>query len=71
MFVSFESVVKRVLSHVLRGDGSTATGRLFHQGEFVPTRFLAALDQQQIAWMSEARPGEGSGGACITSYRTS
>jgi hypothetical protein len=37
----------------------------------VPTRFLAALDQQQIAWMSEARPGETPGGACITSYRTS
>ena len=71
MFVSFESVVKRVLSRALRGDGNTATGRLFHPREFVPTRFLAALDQQQIAWMSEARPGETPGGACITSYRTS
>jgi hypothetical protein len=31
----------------------------------------SALDQQQIACMSEARPGETPGGACITSYRTS
>jgi glutamate/tyrosine decarboxylase-like PLP-dependent enzyme len=38
----------------------------------VPTRFLAALHQQQIAWMSEARLGDTPVvRACITSYRTS
>ncbi len=37
----------------------------------VPAQFLAALHQQQIAWMSEARVGETPVvRACITSFRT-
>jgi hypothetical protein len=37
-----------------------------------PGKFLAALHEQQIAWMSEARPGGTHVvRACVTSYRTS
>jgi hypothetical protein len=40
-------------------------------GTHVPARFLAALHQRQIAWMSEARIGETPVvRACITSFRT-
>ena len=39
--------------------------------KFEPGKFLAALHQRQIAWMSEARPGGTPVvRACITSYRT-
>jgi len=35
------------------------------------TRFLAALSQRQIAWMSEVRLAAASRpSACVTSYRT-
>lgn len=43
----------------------------FTREGLVPARFLAALHQQQIAWMSEARlNGTAVVRACITSYRT-
>jgi glutamate/tyrosine decarboxylase-like PLP-dependent enzyme len=44
----------------------------FTREELVPSSFLAALHQQQIAWMSEARVGGTQVvRACITSYTTS
>lgn len=44
----------------------------FTRAGVVPASFLAALHQQQIAWMSEARLGDiPVVRACITSYRTS
>ena len=44
----------------------------FTRAGVVPASFLAALHQQQIAWMSEARLGDTPVvRACITSYRTS
>jgi aromatic-L-amino-acid/L-tryptophan decarboxylase len=44
----------------------------FARAGVVPALFLAALHQQQIAWMSEARLGDiPVVRACITSYRTS
>jgi glutamate/tyrosine decarboxylase-like PLP-dependent enzyme len=44
----------------------------FTRAGVVPSRLLAALHQQQIAWMSEARLGDTPVmRACITSYRTS
>jgi glutamate/tyrosine decarboxylase-like PLP-dependent enzyme len=43
----------------------------FTREGLVPARFLAALHQQQIAWMSEARlNGTAVVRACVTSYRT-
>jgi glutamate/tyrosine decarboxylase-like PLP-dependent enzyme len=43
----------------------------FTREGLVPSRFLAALHQRQIAWMSEARLGDTPVvRACITSYRT-
>jgi glutamate/tyrosine decarboxylase-like PLP-dependent enzyme len=43
----------------------------FTREGLVPSRFLAALHQRQIAWMSEARLGDiPVVRACITSYRT-
>ena len=43
----------------------------FTRAGVVPTAFLAALHEQQIAWMSEARLGDQPVvRACITSYRT-
>jgi aromatic-L-amino-acid decarboxylase len=43
----------------------------FTREGLAPSRFLAALHQQQIAWMSEARVnGTAVVRACITSYRT-
>jgi glutamate/tyrosine decarboxylase-like PLP-dependent enzyme len=43
----------------------------FTREGLVPARFLAALHQQQIAWMSEARLKDTAVvRACITSYRT-
>jgi aromatic-L-amino-acid decarboxylase len=43
----------------------------FTREGLVPARFLAALHQRQIAWMSEARIGETPVlRACITNFRT-
>jgi glutamate/tyrosine decarboxylase-like PLP-dependent enzyme len=43
----------------------------FTREGLVPSRFLAALHERQIAWMSEARLGDTPVvRACITSYRT-
>ena len=44
----------------------------FTRPDSIPPRFLAALYQRQIAWMSEARLGDGTPvlRACITSFRT-
>ena len=44
----------------------------FTRDGLVTSRFLAALYQRQIAWMSEIRLGDGDPvvRACITSYRT-
>src|SRR5271156_6049575 len=43
----------------------------FTREGLVPSKFLAALHQQQIAWMSEARLNDTAVvRACITSYRT-
>jgi glutamate/tyrosine decarboxylase-like PLP-dependent enzyme len=43
----------------------------FTREGLVPSRFLAALHQRQIAWMSEARLGDTAVvRACITSHRT-
>ncbi len=43
----------------------------FTREGLVPAKFLAALHQRQIAWMSEARLGDTPVvRACITSFRT-
>jgi glutamate/tyrosine decarboxylase-like PLP-dependent enzyme len=44
----------------------------FTRDGLVPSRFLAALYERQIAWMSEIRLGDGDPvvRACITSFRT-
>ena len=44
----------------------------FTRDGLVVSEFLAALYQQQIAWMSEVRLGDGAPvvRACVTSFRT-
>ncbi len=43
----------------------------FTRDGLVPAKFLAALHQRQIAWMSEAQLGDTPVvRACITSFRT-
>jgi aromatic-L-amino-acid decarboxylase len=69
------------IGHVLRDALRTSGWRIvnstqlslvcFTREGLVPARFLAALHQRQIAWMSEARVGETPVvRACITSFRT-
>jgi hypothetical protein len=44
----------------------------FTRDGLVPSKFLAALYQRQIAWMSEVRLGDNGPvlRACVTSFRT-
>jgi glutamate/tyrosine decarboxylase-like PLP-dependent enzyme len=66
-----------VLREALAASGWTIVNRTplplvcFSREGVEPGKFLAALHQRQIAWMSEARPGGTHVvRACITSYRT-
>ena len=75
--IEHQARMGEVLREALRACGWTIVNRTplplvcFTREGLEPGKFLAALHQRQIAWMSEARPGGTHVvRACITSFRT-
>jgi aromatic-L-amino-acid decarboxylase len=75
--IEHQTCMGHVLREALRASGWRIVNSTpfplvcFTREGLVPARFLAALHQRQIAWMSEARIGETPVvRACITSFRT-
>jgi hypothetical protein len=75
--IEHQTCMGKVLREALRASGWRIVNSTpfplvcFTREGLVPARFLAALHQRQIAWMSEARIGETPVvRACITSFRT-
>jgi glutamate/tyrosine decarboxylase-like PLP-dependent enzyme len=76
--IEHQTRMGEVLREALAASGWTIVNRTplplvcFNRPGVDPGKFLAALHEQQIAWMSEARPGGTHVvRACVTSYRTS